>query len=116
MTQVHIIDNAPTLIDISKMQQSTNTIVRGVVNQNGQFSVVHRPPRGWYVQHKTIGVYTIVHNLNHIDYGISVSKITDENLSIETSDLTPISFTVTVKKDGELIDKPFIFALNKVVH
>lgn len=112
MTQFHLLDSNSSKLDFDSLARSNSTIVQSVVTISGQFSVVHRPPRGWYVQHKEKGVYTVVHNLEKLDYGVSVSKITDENLSLETSNLTKVSFTVTVKQNGELVDKPFAFALN----
>lgn len=112
MTQVHILPGRSCKLSMDDLVKSTRSIINSVVSADGQFSLGRRPSGYWYVQHLGMGSYRVVHNLNRIDYAVSVSKITDDALCMETYDLDDVSFKLSIQQDGSPVDRPFSFALN----
>lgn len=114
MTQIHVIRSSSSKIDFEALAKSNETLFRAAIHPNGEFIANKKIYVGqWYVQHLDIGTYRIVHNLNTNFYGVSAGKHnTDEALTIETSNLDDISFTVKIAKDGEPVDRAFEFAVN----
>ena|SRR5688572_6255430 len=113
MTQTHIIKSTKSGLDIPALKRSSSKLVRARVTPDGEF-YGKSPPGHWYVQHKGVGHYVVVHNLRRIDYGVSASKLDSDSpdVSIETSNLLDISFEVRMHKNGEPTNAPFAFALN----
>lgn len=115
MTQTHIIRTDRSIVNPDAFKKSTNKIYIGKVMPDGELLKGYGVFRQWYVKTDTPGVYRIMHNLNRIDYGVSASKINDELVSVETSNLTYESFDVQVMKDGQPIQAGFSFSLNVIV-
>ena len=107
MTQIHIIK------DFNGLLHSTKTLIRAIVAPHGEFALGKCPAGQWYIQHPEPGIYCVVHNLERLDYGVTVCKYnTDEALGIGAYDLTNVSFKVCVKKGCDLVDRAFEFGLN----
>lgn len=109
MTQTHILKSSK--LSSTEVAKSTKAMVLGrVENKKISFPKGKHVKGQWYVQKKDIGHYRVVHNLNTLLYGVSVSS--EEPLSIETKHLTEIAFEVFLSKNSEPYDATFSFALN----
>lgn len=112
MAQSHFIKSNKTLINPNTLQKSTNRMFLGEVTDTGQLLKKHGPFKQWYVQTHIPDTYRVVHNLGRKDYAVSVSKMTNDNVVIETSNLTDAYFDVQITKDGLPVKLPFRFSLN----
>lgn len=115
MTQNHFIRTNRSVVNPKALKGSTDNMFLGEVTQDGKLVKVKGPFLQWYVQMHIPGIYRVVHNLNTTSYAVSASRMTNDNLSIETSNLTDVSFDVKIKKDGEDVKMPFRFSLNLMV-
>lgn len=113
MTQVIIVplngtkrpDRKLTLDQLSKM-------VEGACNIDGSWR------QGWepslvqcYLRKEDLGVYTIVHNINKLNYSLSVSLIKSSG-NIVIKDQSANSFTIETWPDSKLQDCAFRFAIS----
>lgn len=110
----HIIKSRKSIISTNSLQKSTNDMFRAEVNHDGELIKKDGRFKQWYVQMHIPGLYRVVHNLNRLDYGVSAAAIMG-GFSVETSNLTDVSFDVVVLKAGERVRAPFKFTLNVAV-
>lgn len=115
MTKIVIIevDKQTNRIDQSILDRTINKMLEGACNADGSWKIGWQLPGQTGVRVNSQGNYTVIHNLNRLDYGVSVSLIKSEG-TIETKNLTDVSFDVEIKLGENLANLPFRFAINFV--
>lgn len=110
MTKVIIIESDKSKIDFSRFRQGMINSFEGACNADGSFKRGWQPPGQWYVRKEGPGKYTVVHNQNRLDYGLSCSLLKEDSIgTIRSSNLLDVSFDLEITRDGTPIDLPFRF-------
>lgn len=111
MTKILIIESDNAKIDFGKVRQGIIHSFEGACNADGSFKKGWQPPGQWYVRKEGAGKYTVVHNQNRIDYGVSASLLKDDKGTIKVSDLKDVSFLIEIRCGETAVDLPFRFTM-----
>lgn len=111
MVNMFVVESSSSKLDLKHMNKVLSSTIEGACNANAIWKKGWQPPGQWYVKKETIGVYTIVHNLNTIKYSIVASLLKSPG-TIEIRNLTDISFDLEIKEDSALKDRDFRFAVS----
>lgn len=105
------------VIAISKVNPSKEEIqlklfksLEGACNKDGTFKKGWEPTVQSYARKEGIGNYVVVHNLNRLDYSLSVSLLSQPG-SFKVSEQGAVSFRLETFLDKEPTDFDFRFAM-----
>ena len=97
-----------------KMAQSKIKLVKsleGAANKDGTWKKGWEPTVQSFIRKEGTGDYVVVHNINRLDYSLSVSLVPSQPGTISISDQTDVSFRVKFTRGKEPFDSDFRFAI-----
>lgn len=109
MTQI-----VATLLDKSSPKEAQLKLfqsIEGAANADGSWKKGWEPGIQTFVRKEGMGDYVIVHNLNRLDYSLSVSLLTQPG-SFEISEQREVSFRLKTTLNKEPFDSAFRFAIS----
>ena len=105
MTQVMATQKEPTSKEIQLKLFSNK---EGACNKDGTFKKGWEPGIQSFVRKEGVGNYVVVHNLNKLDYALSVSLLSQPG-SFKISEQSDVSFRLETFLDKEPTDFEFRF-------
>jgi hypothetical protein len=111
MTKVVVSNLIDGKVSKTEQKRKAKLVYEGAANKDGSYK------KGWcpFIQSAIIrnapGIYTVIHNLKTNKYSISAGLIKDQG-SYELSEITDVSFKLSIKINDEPTDADFRFCIS----
>jgi len=99
------LSNLNNLMALTKM-------IEGAANSDGTWKKGWEPTVQSFIRKEDIGDYVVVHNLNKLNYAVSVSLVTPQPGTLMITDQTDVSFRLKLTRDKAPFDADFRFAIS----
>lgn len=111
MTKIVVVEVDKGKLKVEPIYYGLNRMMEGACNADGSWKKGWQLPGQSYVRLNSSGHYTVVHNLNRIDYSVSASLINSIG-TVEIENLTDVSFDIKISLNNEPANIAFRFAIN----